>query len=92
MKGVHVSRYVTAHGFGLNCNTDLNWFKHIVPCGLRDKTVTSLSQQLGRDITIDSIIPLISRHFERVFDCRLVEMEKEDECLSQHIDKFLNSD
>lgn len=50
--GVQVSRGVTFHGFALNCNTDMTWFSHIVPCGIADKGVTSLSRQLHRDVPI----------------------------------------
>ena len=47
--GVQITRGVAWHGFALNCNTDLNWFSHIVPCGIEDKTVTSISKELDRD-------------------------------------------
>ncbi|KAI8990801.1 hypothetical protein BDF20DRAFT_792668, partial [Mycotypha africana] len=43
--GVHLQRYVSSHGLALNCNTDLKWFEHIVPCGLSDKSVTSISKE-----------------------------------------------
>lgn len=69
--GVRVSRGVTLHGFALNCTTDLSWFGAIVPCGLEDRTVTSLSQLAGREITVDDIRPIVARRFEEVFDRRL---------------------
>lgn len=47
--GVQVTRGVTMHGLALNCTTDLTWYHHIVPCGLTDKGVTSLSILLGRN-------------------------------------------
>lgn len=50
--GVRVSRAVTMHGFALNCDPDLSWFDRIVPCGIRDASVTSLSAELGRDVTV----------------------------------------
>lgn len=50
--GVRVSRGVTMHGFALNCDPDLSWFDRIVPCGIRDAAVTSLSVELGRDVTV----------------------------------------
>lgn len=69
--GVRVSRGVTLHGFALNCTTDLSWFGAIVPCGLEDRTVTSLSQVAGREITVDAMRPIVARRFEEVFDRRL---------------------
>jgi lipoate-protein ligase B len=45
--GVHVNRWITSHGFALNCNVDLTWFNHIIPCGLENKRVTSLSVETG---------------------------------------------
>ncbi|KAJ3059875.1 putative lipoyltransferase 2, mitochondrial [Quaeritorhiza haematococci] len=47
--GIHVSRHITSHGFSLNCNTDLSWFNHIVPCGIPNKAVTSLSAEVEKD-------------------------------------------
>lgn len=66
---MHGSRFVTTHGIGLNCNVDLAWFSHIVPCGLVDKGVTSLSKELGRDVTVSSatgpFLDAFSIHFDR---------------------------
>jgi len=58
---------VTLHGFGLNCSTDLSWFDAIVPCGLADRGVTSLSELAGRTITTEEIAPLVEHHFEDTF-------------------------
>lgn len=69
--GIHGSRYVTTHGLALNCNTDLNWFKHIVPCGIEGKGVTSLSEQLSKIITIDQVLPDFLKCFSSVFECHL---------------------
>jgi lipoate-protein ligase B len=71
--GVRVSRGVTLHGFALNCTTDLSWFDAIVPCGLADRGVTSLSALAGQEITPAEVTPLVARRFEDVFDCRLVQ-------------------
>ena len=70
--GVRVTRArVTLHGFALNCTTDLSWFDAIVPCGLADRTVTSLSELTGRRVTVDEMKPLVARQFESAFDVTL---------------------
>jgi lipoyl(octanoyl) transferase len=56
--GIRVQRGVTMHGFELNCDTDLSPFSKIVPCGIRDAGVTSLSSELGRDVTVAEALPL----------------------------------
>lgn len=70
--GVRVSRAVTLHGFALNCTTDLSWYNAIVPCGLSDRGVTSLSQVAGRHVSPADALPRVVRRFEEVFDRRLV--------------------
>ena len=66
--GVRVAQGVTMHGFAINCNNDRSWFDRIVPCGIRDAGVTSLSEELGRDVTVDEVVPLVERHLHRVLD------------------------
>jgi lipoyl(octanoyl) transferase len=70
--GVRVSRGVTLHGFALNCSTDLSWYRAIVPCGLDDRGVTSLTEVAGRDVTVQQVLPKVARRFEEVFRRRLV--------------------
>ncbi|KAI8045012.1 putative lipoyltransferase 2, mitochondrial [Drosophila gunungcola] len=69
--GVHGSRYVTTHGIGLNCCTDLRWFEHIVPCGIEGKGVTSLSKELDRLVPVEEASGALLSSFTKVFKCRL---------------------
>jgi lipoyl(octanoyl) transferase len=64
--GIRVSQGVTMHGFALNCDCDLAWFDRIVPCGIRDAEVTTLSRELGRDVTVAEILPIVERHLDRL--------------------------
>jgi lipoyl(octanoyl) transferase len=59
--GIRVVKGITMHGFALNCDPDLSWYERIVPCGLADAGVTSLSNELGRDVTVDEVLPLVER-------------------------------
>ncbi|MCC5913563.1 MAG: lipoyl(octanoyl) transferase LipB [Balneolaceae bacterium] len=65
--GIRCSRWVTMHGFALNVNTDLSYFDHIVPCGISDKKVSSLSKLTGRTIDETEVKQKIIRHFGDVF-------------------------
>ncbi|MDP9496630.1 MAG: lipoyl(octanoyl) transferase LipB [Actinomycetota bacterium] len=60
--GIRVARSVTMHGFALNCDPDLSAYDRIVPCGISDATVTSLSVELGRDVTTAEVLPLLEAH------------------------------
>lgn len=57
--GIRVAQGVTLHGFALNCNPDLSWFDQIVPCGIADAGVTSLSRELGRDVSVIDVLPVV---------------------------------
>jgi lipoyl(octanoyl) transferase len=60
--GIRVAQGVTLHGFALNCNPDLSWYSRIVACGITDAGVTSLSEELGREVTVDDVLPLAEKH------------------------------
>jgi lipoyl(octanoyl) transferase len=80
--GVHVSRWVTSHGFAFNVNTDLQYFQWIVPCGLHDKGVTSLARLLGRPIEMDAVVQCVLEHFREVFELQMVRRDVPVERLS----------
>ncbi|MGW0394125.1 lipoyl(octanoyl) transferase LipB [Streptomyces sp. NPDC003042] len=66
--GIRVAKGVTMHGFAINVNPDNTWFDRIVPCGIRDAGVTSLSYELGREITIAEVLPVVERHLKDVLE------------------------
>ena len=65
--GVHISRWVTSHGFAYNVSTDLRYFELIVPCGVADRKATSLEKLLGRNVSLAEIRPLLAKHIGEVF-------------------------
>lgn len=66
--GIRVSRRVTLHGFALNCDADLSWFDRIVPCGISDAGVTSISAELARNVSVRDVLPIIERHLPTLLD------------------------
>ncbi|KAJ3067919.1 hypothetical protein HDU98_008892 [Podochytrium sp. JEL0797] len=96
--GVQVSRYITSHGFALNCNVDLSCFDAIIPCGLVDKQATSLSHELklrngptAPEITVDMAIPAVTKGFMEAFDVEMIPLSDLDPGLAQEIDELLLS-
>lgn len=73
--GVKTSKWVTMHGLGLNVNTDLRYFEYIIPCGIKDKSVTSMARELERKFTDDEVAEVkekIKKHFSEVFDATFI--------------------
>ncbi|HHZ82382.1 MAG TPA: lipoyl(octanoyl) transferase LipB [Flavobacteriales bacterium] len=65
--GVKCSRWVTMHGLAFNIDSDLNFFDLIVPCGIKDRGVTTLSKEVGRKITLEEVKPLLKSHLQELF-------------------------
>ena len=70
--GVRCSRWVTMHGFAFNVNTDLSYFDSIIPCGIRDKQVTSMQRELGFEPDMNEVKGKLKRNMEIVFGCSIV--------------------
>jgi lipoyl(octanoyl) transferase len=83
--GVHVSRFVTSHGFALNVNTDLSYFNLIIPCGIAAKPVTSMQEQLGRELDLNAVAESISRNFGVVFQSQMLWVETIDALLGRTV-------
>ena len=66
--GVKSSRWVTMHGLGFNVNSNLSYFNHIIPCGISDKSVTSMSKELGQEIDLDALSNKLLRNMANAFD------------------------
>jgi lipoyl(octanoyl) transferase len=79
--GVHVARWVTTHGFALNVTTDLKDFDLIVPCGIRDRSVTSIEAEVDSVPSLAQVTHSVSRHFGRVFGRQMVWVEAFDDLL-----------
>ncbi|MGY8886756.1 MAG: lipoyl(octanoyl) transferase LipB [Flavobacteriales bacterium] len=72
--GVRASRWVTMHGFALNVNTNLGYFDHMIPCGIKGKTVTSLNVELGKkEVAMDEVKEKLLKHFAVLFEAELID-------------------
>ena len=71
--GVKSSRWVTMHGWALNVHTELSYFDYIIPCGIKDKSVTSIQKETGRYIDKEEVKALLRNHFTRIFNARITE-------------------
>lgn len=74
--GVKCSRWVTMHGFAFNVNTSMDYFEHIIPCGIDDKAVTSMQQELGRLLDIEEVKDKLRKNLANVFDFDIVAAQK----------------
>lgn len=84
--GVHISQWVTSHGFAFNVSTDLRYFDLIIPCGIADRKATSLEKLLGRGVSLKEVKPRLSFHFGELFLLRPTAISREELLarLSQH--------
>lgn len=73
--GIRCSRWVTMHGFALNVNVDLNYFNFITPCGIADKKVTSIENEIGSKVLMNNVKEKLVKNFELVFDIKIMNAE-----------------
>jgi lipoyl(octanoyl) transferase len=83
--GVHISRGVTSHGFALNVNTDLSFFDLIIPCGITNKPVTSMEEELGRTPALQNVAHSVARNFGTVFHSQVLWLETLDALLDEKV-------
>jgi len=87
--GVHISRWVTSHGFAYNVSTDLRFFDLIIPCGITDRKATSLEKLLQREVSMDEVRPRLVHHLAELFSLTPRQVSPAE--LSAHLEKFETS-
>lgn len=75
--GVKASRWVSMHGLALNVNTDLRYFEYIIPCGIKDKAVTSMERELNETVPMEKVKQLVMKHFEDIFEAKIIHQINE---------------
>lgn len=70
--GVRCSRWVTMHGIGFNVNSDLSYFNHIIPCGIKEKQVTSIENEIGRKVDMDELKQKLKNHLQSIFEMEIL--------------------
>jgi len=83
--GVHISRGVTSHGFALNVNTHLSFFNLIVPCGIANKPVTSIEQEIGHSVPLQEVAHSVARNFGNVFQSQVLWLETLESLLGEKV-------
>ncbi len=79
---------MTTHGISLNCSVDLDWYKHITPCGIEGKEVTSLSRELKQPIRVSDAVQPFLKSFEHTFDCEIeYNMLDDNDFMGMHLPK-----
>jgi len=87
--GIKVTRWVTMHGFAFNINTDLSYFEKIIPCGIKDKGVTSLQKILGREVELNLVKQILTKNFIKIFNYDEIEnFTSIDEFLTYSLEKI----
>jgi lipoyl(octanoyl) transferase len=83
--GIHISHFVTSHGFALNVNPDLTYFDLIIPCGITTKPVTSMQQELNKPLDLNAVAESISRNFGKVFSSQILWLGSLDVLLGRSV-------